>query len=38
MVLLDTLAEINQILFKIHFIHILLTFMYLVTLYQKSEL
>ena len=36
--LLDTLVEINQILLKIYFIHILLTFMYLVTLYQKSEL
>ena len=31
-------AEINQIILKINFIHILLTFMYLVALYQKTEL
>ena len=31
-------AEINQILLNIYFIHILLTFMYLVALYQKTEL
>ena len=31
-------AEINQVLLKISFIPILLTFMYLVALYQKSEL
>jgi hypothetical protein len=37
-VLLDTFAEINQILLKIYFIRMLLSFMYLVTLYQKSEL
>ena len=31
-------AEINQIILKIYFIPILLTFMYLVALYQKTEL
>ena len=31
-------AEINQILLKISFIAIPLTFMYLVALYQKTEL
>ena len=31
-------AEINQILLKISFISILLTFVYLVALYQKTEL
>ena len=36
LVLLDTFAEINQNLLKIYFIHILLNFMYLVTLYQKT--
>ena len=35
---IGTLAEINQILLKIYSIHILLTFMHLVTLYQKTEL
>ena len=32
------LAESNQILLKISFILILLTFIYLVALYQKNEL
>ena len=31
-------AEINQILLKIYFIPIVLTFMYLVAFYQKTEL
>ena len=31
-------SEISQILLKIYFIAILLTFMYLVALYQKTEL
>ena len=31
-------AEINQIILKIYFIPILLTFTYLVALYQKTEL
>ena len=29
--------EINQILLKMYFVHILLTFMYLATLYQKTK-
>ena len=37
-VLLDRLAGINQILLKNYFIHIRLTFKYLVTLYQKTKL
>ena len=37
-VLPDTFAEINQNLLKIYFIHILLNFMYLVALYQKTKL
>ena len=36
--LLETLAEINQILLKMYFIHILSTFMYLLTLYQKTKM
>ena len=31
-------TEVNQILLKITFIPILLTFMYIVALYQKTEL
>ena len=35
---LISFAEINQMLLKFFFFHILLTFMYLATLYQKTEL